>query len=258
MHCHIDNHDHINNGMMTKIWGQPGWIFNHTVTFGYPIEPDEEKREQYRRYFLSLGDVLPCRYCRESYQQFVTTGDTALTDEALTNRETLTHWFFRIHEAVNKKLGIDYGITYEDLVDKYESFRAMCGKSDTKGCTVPLDYKAFSFKKLYDTDAPIIPLDIARQFIPLAKSYGLDKHLSFLDLASILNDDYRLLKQQPCWKDRNKYCSILIKNMRINSILSTDVDGVPTCEETALIMYSSSNLNLENLMLALEKSKKIS
>ena len=24
------------NGIMTKIWGQPGWLFLHSITIGYP------------------------------------------------------------------------------------------------------------------------------------------------------------------------------------------------------------------------------
>ena len=82
--------DYKNNGLITKIWGQVGWIFNHSVTFGYPIQPTEEQKQQYKQYFISLGHVLPCRYCRESYHNFITSGPTALTDDVLESRESLT------------------------------------------------------------------------------------------------------------------------------------------------------------------------
>lgn len=262
--CDVDHSDHKNNGLITKIWGGAGWTFNHSVTFGYPLEPTEEQKSKYKNYFFSLGDVLPCRYCRESYQKFITTGDTALTDDSLKNRETLTKWFYRVHEAVNAKLEINYGVTYDDLVDKYESFRARCGKSTktTKGCVAPLDYKAFSFKKLYHTIAPIVPLKIVKPFIKLAKSRGLnDEYFCFIDLTNELNGDFTTLKKQKCWNNRNKICQKRIKYMRKNGILSIEENGIwkgtPTLDELKLLMFLSSNLNNTELIEATKCLNKI-
>lgn len=243
--------DNINNGMMTKIWGKPGWTFNHTVTFGYPVNPTDEQKTAYRNYFMSIGDVLPCKYCRESYQYFVKHGDTALTDADLANRDSLVRWLYRVHQAVNKKLGVDYGMTEEKLIDKYESFRATCSK-DKSGCVAPLDYKAFSYAKLYTEDAPIIPLTLAREFIPLANYYGLGHHAAFLELAKQLNDDWKAIMEQSSWNDRNKYCCKLIKHMKLKAIPSL-IDDIPTKEETALIMYGCSNLSYNVLLNANKK-----
>ena len=254
--CPIDHHqsDYKNNGLITKIWGEPGWTFNHAATFGYPLEPTDEQKIKYKNYFISLGDVLPCRYCRESYQIMITTGDTALTDEVLENRETLTKWFWRVHNAVNDKLEVDYGFTYEDLIEKYESFRAKCGKptQTAKGCVAPLDYKAFSFKKLYYKDAPIVPLQTVKPFIKLAEIRGLDpKYFTFLDLAFALNGDFTLLKKQKSWPLRNKFCQKRIISMRENAIPSIEEDGIwkgtPTMDELKLLMFLSSNLNRTEL-----------
>ena len=33
------------NGMMTKVWGPPGWLFLHCVTFGYPYVIIPSKKE---------------------------------------------------------------------------------------------------------------------------------------------------------------------------------------------------------------------
>lgn len=35
----------IDNGMMTKIWGPPGWLFLHCITFGYPYVINMNKKE---------------------------------------------------------------------------------------------------------------------------------------------------------------------------------------------------------------------
>lgn len=252
--CNIDHSDYKNNGLITKIWGGPGWTFNHSVTFGYPIEPTDEQKQQYRDYFVSLGNVLPCKYCRESYKKFISTGETALTDEALTNRESLTKWFYRVHEAVNNKLEVDYGVTYEDLVDRFESFRAKCGKPapTTKGCVAPLDYKAFSFKKLYYTDAPIVKIEVVEPFVKLATIRGLSQeYFNFYDYADALGGDFSVLKKQDLWQNRNVYCQKQIRHMRENGIKSIEEEGIwagtPTIDELKLLMFLSSNLNRTEL-----------
>jgi len=207
------------------------------------------KKREYRNYFVSLGDVLPCRHCRDSYKKFISNGDTALTDDVLKNRESLTRWFYRVHNAVNDKLEMKYSVTYEDLVNRYESFRAKCEKpkSTDKGCTVPLDYKAFSFKKLYYMDAPIVPLETVYSFVLLAKKRGLDnRYYEFIKLAELLNGDFSKMKTLTCWENRNNYCQYQIKFMRKNGLPSIEEEGewkgTPTLDELKLLMFLSSNL----------------
>lgn len=262
--CKINHDDYKNNGLITKIWGGPGWIFNHSVTFGYPLKPTEEDKKKYRNYFTSLGDVLPCKFCRESYKKFITTGNTALTDEALKDRESLTRWFYRVHQAVNNKLEMDYGITYTEMAEKYESFRAKCGKPSktAKGCVAPLDYKAFSFKKLYEFDAPIVQLDLVYPFIKLAKMRGLDDaYFVFIPLAKCLNGNIQEIKKQKSWPSRNKFCKKQIKYMRINSIPSIEISGewkgTPTIDELKLLMFLSSNLNKSELTDVIDTMNKL-
>ena len=263
--CNIDHSDeNKNNGLITKIWGNPGWTFGHAVTFGYPIEPTEEDKVKYKNYFMSLGDVLPCRFCRESYKKFITIGDTELTDAVMACRATLTKWFYLVHEAVNAKLEVDYGITYTDVVNKYESFRAKCKKSNrpVKGCVAPLDYKAFSFKNIYIIDAPIVQLEIIVPFVILAFKRGLPiEFFSFIELAAHLNGDFTELKTQKCWPDRNIICEQLIKHMRLNAIVSIEPEtsefaGTPTISELKLLMFLSSNLCHTELLKAQNATKK--
>lgn len=246
----MDHSDYKNNGLITKIWGGPGWTFNHAITFGYPINPTETQKKEYKNYFMSLGDVLPCKYCRDSYHKFITTGETALTNDKLKNRDTLTKWFYDVHNAVNDKLEVDYGVTYQDVIQKYESFRARCDKQIKKntGCIVPLDYKAFSFKKLYQIDSPIIPYLTAIKFIMIAKERKLDpKFFTFLQLAKQFDGDISKLKNLKSWIERNKYCQTQIRYMRENSISCLETagrwKGTPTIDELKLIMLMSSNLN---------------
>jgi hypothetical protein len=249
-----------NNGLITKIWGGPGWTFGHAVTFGYPLEPTPEQKADYKQYFMLYSKILPCKYCRESYDKFISEGDTKLTNEVMKNRYTITKWFYDIHEAVNKKLGVDYGVTYEDVVRRFESFRARCGptKEPIKGCTTPLDYKAFSYKKLYQVDCPIFALELSNPFILLAKIRKIDKNLfGFYKIISGVNGDFSQIKNSKDWEDRNYYCRKQIIYMREAGIPSIETNGewadTPTIDELKLLIHLSSNLNKKELSACIRK-----
>lgn len=255
--------DNKNNGLITKIWGGSGWLFGHSVTFGYPLEPTDEQKQYYKEFFILFGKVLPCKYCRESYAKFISEGDTELNDAVMLNRHSLTKWFYDIHETVNKKLGVDYGVTYDDIVLKYESFRAQCGhtvnpKVPVQGCIAPLDYKAFSYKKLYQIDCPIFSIELSNPFVRLAKIRKIDPSLfKFYDLISNSQCNFSLIKKSADWTDRNYYCRKQIIYMRESAIPSIEQTGkwkdTPTIDELKLLLHLSSNLNKRELSSCIRK-----
>jgi hypothetical protein len=255
-----------NNGLMTACWGPGSWICFHSITFGYPVEPTQDHKNNYRQFFESIGDVLPCKYCRESYKQFITTGDTKITDDVFKNRDSLTKWLYNIHEKVNNKLGVSYGLTFEDVCRRYESFRSKCSTKPTKqekGCITPLDTKAEAYKKMYIKDCPIIPYDLAKKFVYYAKLRGLeDQDFFYLRkfrednvLATTVND-----KCCNIWCKRNIECFDIIKNMRMNGKHSIEEKGeykdLPTVDELKLILRLSSNLNKDALTALIDKLPK--
>lgn len=135
------------NGMMTKIWGPPGWFFLHVITFGYPDEINLENKDRiihYANFFNSLGHVLPCKYCRNSYNEYI---KEYPVESFLESREALTRWLYIIHNKVNDKLGIPEcdRPSFEEVKSKYEQYRAKCKQTSDKerderlikGCTVP-------------------------------------------------------------------------------------------------------------------------
>lgn len=137
-----------NNGMMTRVWGPTGWIFLHSITFGYPDvinlqNKDHRKRKKsIRQFFILIGDVLPCIYCRESFQQFI---KELPIDDFLDTREDLTYWLYTIHNKINEKLGVPKCRIpkFETIQKRYESYRATCKpitnkekrENLKKGCT---------------------------------------------------------------------------------------------------------------------------
>ena len=140
----------VDNGMMTKVWGPAGWLFLHCITFGFPYainhdNPDHKgKQEDYYNFFYYLGRVMPCKYCRDSYQEFFRELDLS---KSLQSRKQITKWLYDIHNKVNHKLGVpDCDIpSYEDIVSTYEQYRAKCKKTTDaerdlnkkKGCIAP-------------------------------------------------------------------------------------------------------------------------
>jgi hypothetical protein len=142
----------VDNGMMTKVWGPAGWLFLHCVTFGFPYainfenETHAGKQEDYYNFFYYLGRVMPCRYCRESYQEFFRELDLS---KSLQSRKQLTKWLYDMHNKVNHKLGVpECQIpSYDEMVATYEQYRAKCKKTTDeerdmnkkKGCVTPAD-----------------------------------------------------------------------------------------------------------------------
>ena len=238
-----------NNGLITKLWGGSGWEFLHSITFGYPVQPTEENKRDYFNFFMNTGYVLPCVHCRDSYLEFVKTDDTILDEAALESRDSLTRWLYRLHERVNKKLGVDYYVTFDEIADKYNCFRAKCIKTGT-GCVTPLNRKAASYKLIYDKGVPVIPLHLAKLFVPLAKKMGLsDEYFYFIDLADKVDGNITILKKSKSWKYRSELCIHWVKNMRLNAIESVDPKtGLPTLQELMLIVFMSSNLSQDELI----------
>ena len=138
------------NGMVTKIWGGPGWLFLHSVAYGYPyaINPNNEehnnKKRDYKNFFESIGDILPCRYCRDSYKVFI---KEIPIDNYLDTRAKLCEWLYNLHNKVNDKLGVPKCDIpkFEEVNTLYETFRAKCKKTTNKerddklakGCITP-------------------------------------------------------------------------------------------------------------------------
>lgn len=137
-------------GMQTRVWGPAGWVFLHSIVQNYPWKPTMSKKKEYFQFLKGIGAVLPCRYCRESYQRFIkepgTTSvpSTRLSLSVLKDRESLVKWLYLVHNKVNEKLGIKKVPTLNQVWNQYEGYRSKCLKSPEKkeivkkGCTDPL------------------------------------------------------------------------------------------------------------------------
>ena len=116
--------------MMTAVWGPSLWHTLHTISFNYPVSPTQAQKREYKTFMLSLRDVLPCDKCRTNLRVYFT--NHPLTMKCLASRSSFSFYVYRMHEKVNRLLGKDSGLTYCDVRERYEHFRARCTKKRRK------------------------------------------------------------------------------------------------------------------------------
>ena len=121
------------DGMLTSVWGPALWFFLHTMSFNYPVNPTEEQKQQYRNFILSLQNVLPCKYCRINLEKNLKV--LPLTMNEMSNRHTFSKYIYDLHEHINKMLNKKSKLTYEEVRDTYENFRARCVLDKKKVCS---------------------------------------------------------------------------------------------------------------------------
>jgi hypothetical protein len=240
-HYNENQDDDLDNGLLPQVWGPPTWKSLHYISFGYPLNPAEEDMIHYKMFFKMIGYVLPCKSCRDSYRDFIETGSTKMTDDVFRDRRSLTYWLYSIHEAVNKKIGVSYGTTYEDLVEICESFRAKCSKMDSK-CTASLPpTRRDEVNYEYTGDCDIIPYGIAKYF----REYGRKRGVIEFDSLEQLRDIQGTTKAD-IWNRRNSECYAIIKHMREGRIPSIEQEGefrgLPTYDELRLIARMSTSM----------------
>jgi hypothetical protein len=234
-----------NNGLITKIWGVPGWEFLHCVTFGFPTDPSYQDKVNYLSFFTTIGFVLPCIHCRNSYQVFIKEGDTLLDINVVDSRESITKWLYKLHNRVNCKLDVDYNVSYEEICERYELFRAKTCENGT--CTVDSNKGKVPYLIAQCKDAPCIPLDLSVKFIDYAQKIKLDPvYFNFIQLVQRIGYD-KAKSNKVLWNDRNKACVDHIRSMRIDGIRSVE-NNLPSKKELILILLLSSNLPIKKLI----------
>ena len=135
-------------GMLTSVWGPSMWLYLHTMSFNYPIYPKPIDKKYYKNFILNLQYVLPCGHCRENFKKNLQSNP--IQDCHMKNRDTFSRYVYSIHELVNKMLNKKSNLTYCQVRELYEHFRARCTskskiiklkktrKKKEKGCTEPL------------------------------------------------------------------------------------------------------------------------
>ena len=104
--------------MDTRFWGPSGWCLLHLIA----ANPKQESPRAIKEWFELLEYVLPCKYCRASFHDYLKL--QPLTMAIVTNRDAFSKWLYDIHNRVNGKLRDQELLTAEDptwlsVRDKY-------------------------------------------------------------------------------------------------------------------------------------------
>jgi hypothetical protein len=120
------NDFHSGDGMLTTVWGPSLWHSLHTISFNYPNRPTKQEKKEYKKFILQLKYVLPCKYCRLNLKSNFKC--LPLLEKHMKNRDTFSRYIYDLHELINKMLHKKSNLSYEDVRERYEHFRARCNK----------------------------------------------------------------------------------------------------------------------------------
>ena len=122
-----------NDGMLTDIWGPPFWHFLHIISFNYSTKPTKEQQNNFYNYFKSLENILPCKYCRINFSKNLKS--TKFSKRVFKNRDSLSEWVYNLHNHINLMLGKTCKLSYQEVKNRYENYRARCNLvEDPKKC----------------------------------------------------------------------------------------------------------------------------
>lgn len=95
-------------GMKTSFWGPNAWNFLFCSVIGtYPENINNKDKnhikikKEFINLFNSLGYIMPCIFCRESYKKFI---KEMPINDYLSGRIKLCYWLYKLKDKVNKKL----------------------------------------------------------------------------------------------------------------------------------------------------------
>jgi len=84
--------------MDTRFWGPSGWKLLHLVA----AEPVGDRAAAISEWIHLLEFVLPCKYCRASFHDYIRV--QPLTDTIVASPASFSRWMYDIHNRVNGKL----------------------------------------------------------------------------------------------------------------------------------------------------------
>ncbi len=134
-------------GMITYIWGPLLWHFLHIISFNYPVDPIQYNIKNgfnkghiqncYYFFINLLLYILPCGSCRTNLKDNLDALNFKKNKHHIfKNRKNFSMFIYNLHETVNKMLEKPSGLSYCDVRDFYEHFRALCTKNKAhNGCT---------------------------------------------------------------------------------------------------------------------------
>jgi hypothetical protein len=93
------------DGFKPKHWGPIMWKMLHEIAALYDDGSVTQDLDNWRAFYKSVADVLPCATCAMHYRLFWVQGDKAYIPSDYTNRVELMKWVDDVHASVTKRVG---------------------------------------------------------------------------------------------------------------------------------------------------------
>ena len=109
-----------------QIWGKGTWDLIHLVAMSYPSTPSNRDKQNYRNFYVGLGDVLPCAKCRKNYRDHCLRHNI---DQFLSNDQDLIEWTVRIRNCVERNIGRNPKFSSRGIQSYYNRLQSAASKS---------------------------------------------------------------------------------------------------------------------------------
>jgi len=162
------------------VWGPHLWKALHMITMGYPNEPTDEQKKNYKSFFENFYLVIPCSVCSNNYKEHLI--DIPLTNDVLKNKESLAKWVIDIHNLVNKATGKNI-LTHDEALALIKNNFQPLNSSVTDSDNIPIGVSSSINTTNY------LPVDISIQnseFKPIKKEIDENKFYPLWILMIIL------------------------------------------------------------------------
>ena len=82
-------------------WGSSMWNTLHFVALGYPNNPSEVDKKNYKNFYEKIQTIIPCEECSKHLE---TNLSEIPIDKYLDSKDKLFEWTVLLHNSVNKML----------------------------------------------------------------------------------------------------------------------------------------------------------
>lgn len=114
--------------MQPNVWGPHVWRSIHYIAIGYPEQPTDTQKVDYKEFFTNLWKVIPCQKCSVNYRRHLQ--ELPPIDEFLGSRADLFKWTVGMHNIVNMELGKPQ-VSLEEAYKIHSTVQQTIAKKDT-------------------------------------------------------------------------------------------------------------------------------
>ena len=84
-------------------WGAKKWYEIHTKAIDYPKNPNENEKEEMKKYILEIHKTITCGTCRKDTFNYILKFESQMND-ICSSRDKVFNFFVDFHNVINEKL----------------------------------------------------------------------------------------------------------------------------------------------------------